>query len=123
MSLAVSTQTPPVGTKLVKESDAKSTPDNSVTGAAGAVYLIEVDNAANLADAAFFKIYDLAAPDPYVDYPDFVMKVMAGQRRAVAIPLGWDFTDLSFCVSSSAAKSVAGSTDMPNPVEVSIVTT
>jgi len=123
MSLAVSTQTPPVGTKLVKETDAKSTPDNSVTGAAGAVYMIEVDNTGNPADGAFFKIYDLAAPDTYVDYPDFVLKVPANQRRALAIPLGWDFTDLSFCVSSSAAKNIAGSTDMPNPVEVSIVTT
>jgi hypothetical protein len=121
MTLSVSSQVAPVGTKLVVQTDANSTPNNAVTSAAGKIYQIDVDNEANSDNAAYLKIYDNASPTVGTTPPDFVLKVPVNQRRNMVIPDGLDFTDLSFAVVT--AGGTAGTTDPTNPVVVKLVTT
>jgi hypothetical protein len=120
MTLSVSTQAAPVGSKLIKETEATETPDNDVTGAAGSLYQLDVDNSGNSDNAAYLKIYDDAAPVVGTSAPDFIFKVPVNQRRNLVIPDGWDFNNLSFaCVT---AGGTAGTTPPTNPVEVKMVT-
>ena len=119
MSLSVSTQVSPVGSKLIVETDAGVTPDTNVTGAAGTLYIIDVDNTGNPADQACLKLYDNAAPTVGSTAPEMVVRVKANQRRGVVIPEGWDFAALSFaCVTSPGT---AGVVAPANPVIVRIV--
>lgn len=121
MSLSVSTQASPIGTKLVQETAAGATPDNNVTGAAGSIYLLDIDNSNNSDNPAYLKVYDNAAPVVGTTAPDLIVRVPANQRRSMAIPEGWAFTALSFaCVISGGT---AGSTGPTNPVPVRIVAT
>ena len=120
MTLSVSTQASPVGTKLIVQTDADENANNDVTGAAGSVYQIDVDNEANADNAAYLKIYDNASPTIGTTSPDFVLKVPVSQRRNLVIPDGWDFTNLSFaCVISGGT---AGTTGPTSAVIVKIVT-
>lgn len=121
MTLKVSDQVPPVGTKLVVDTDVNEEAKASVTGAAGSLFQIDVDNTANSDNAAYFKVYDDAAPVVGTTAPDFILKVPVNQRRSMVIPDGLDFTDLSFaCVISGGT---AGVTPPTNPVVVKMVTT
>lgn len=121
MTLSVSTQVAPVGSKLIKQTTATATPDNNVTGAAGSLYQLDVDNSANSDNPAYLKIYDAAAPTVGTTPPDFIFKVPANQRRNLVIPDGWDFLALSFaCVISGGT---AGTTSPTNPVVAKMVTT
>jgi hypothetical protein len=108
MSLSVSTQVSPVGTKLIKETAAGATPDTDVTGAAGTLYTGEVDNTGNAGTSAYLKIYNAAAPAVGTTAPDLIIQAKPSQRQTFALPLGWAFTNLSFaCVTSPGT---AGST-------------
>lgn len=119
MALSVSTQVSPVGTKLVVETAAGATPANSVTGAAGTLYMVEVDNTANPADPAYLKVYNDPAPVVGTTPPDLILHVPVNQRRDFVVPAGWDFSALSFaCVTSPGT---AGSTAPANPVVVRMV--
>jgi hypothetical protein len=121
MTLSVSDQVPPVGSKLITETEASEIPDNNVTGAAGSLYQLDVDNTGNSDNPAFLKIYDNAAPVVGTDAPDFIFRVPVNQRRSLVVPDGWDFLSLSFaCVISGGT---AGQTPPTNPVVVKMVTT
>ena len=121
MTLSVSDQVPPVGTKLIVQDEATEVSDNDVTGAAGSMYQLDVNNEANSDNPAFLKIYDNVAPDVGTDAPDFILRVPVNQRRGLVLPDGWDFTNLSFaCVTTGGT---AGTTAPTNPVVVKIVTT
>lgn len=119
MTLSVSTQVSPVGTNLIKETNAGATANNDVTGTSGAVYMIEVDNSANSA-ASFLKIYDDAAPTIGTAVPDYVFRVPANQVRQFVSPGGMDFANLSFAVVTVGGTT--GTTDPANTVIVAMVT-
>ena len=110
MTLSVQAQASPITSKLVVETAAGATPDNNVLGAAGSIYQIDVDNAANAA-ASYLKLYDAAAPTVGTTAPDAVLRVPAGQRRQWVIPEGWAFTILSFaCVTAGGTTGVTAPT-------------
>jgi len=120
MALSVSDQVPPVGSKLIVQTDANATADNNVTGAAGAIFQIEVDNTANGDNPAFLKIYDNASPTIGTTAPDHIFKVPVNQTRNIVSPSGLDFTALSFaCVTTGGT---AGTTDPTSAVVVRMVT-
>lgn len=121
MSLYVSDQVPPVGTKLVVEDDADDTPNNSVTGAAGSIYQLEVDNTGNSDNPAYLKIYDNASPVVGTTAPDFIFKAAISKTMSLAVPSGLPFNNLSFAVVVSGG--TAGTTGPTNPVTVRLVTT
>jgi hypothetical protein len=119
MPLSVSTQVSPVGSKLIVETSAGATANNNVTGAAGTLYMVDVDNTGNDADPAYLKIYSDPAPVVGTTAPDFVVLVGVNKRRAIVIPEGWAFAALSFaCVT---AGGTAGVTPPTNPVAVRMV--
>jgi len=120
MTLSVSTQVSPVGTKLIKDTDANATAKTDVTGAAGTVYMVDVDNTGNPADPAYLKIYDDPAPDVGTTDPDWIFKVPVNQRRPIVIPGGLDFAALSFAVVTSPG--TGGTTSPATPVIVEMVT-
>jgi len=120
MTLSVSTQVSPVGTKLIKDTEANATPETNVTGAAGTLYMLDIDNRGNPADVAYLKIYDDAAPTVGTSDPDFIFKVPVNQRRQIVCPDGLDFAALSFAVVT--APGTPGTTDPTNPVIVQMVT-
>jgi hypothetical protein len=121
MTLSVSSQVAPVGSKLISQTEATEVPDNDVTGAAGAIYQVDVDNSGNSDNPAYLKVYNSAAPTVGTTAPDFIFMVPVNQRRNLVIPDGLDFTNLSFaCVVSGGT---AGTTPPTNAVAVKIVTT
>lgn len=120
MTLSVSTQVSPVGTKLIKDTDANATPEINVTGAAGTIYMVDVDNTGNPADVAYLKIYDDVAPTVGTTDPDFIIKVPVNQRRQMVCPDGLDFATLSFAVVT--AGGTPGTTDPTNHVIVQMIT-
>ena len=120
MTLSVSEQVPPVGSKLIVQTEATEVADNDVTGAAGSMFQLDVNNEDNADNPAYLKIYDDAAPVVGTDPPDFILRVPVNQRRNVVIPDGWDFTNLSFaCVTTGGT---AGTTAPTAAVTVKIVT-
>lgn len=120
MTVSVSTQVSPVGTKLIKDTDAGATASTDVTGTSGSIFMIDVDNTANVADAAYLKIYDAASPTVGTTVPDFVLKVPANQRRAMVAPDGLDFSALSYAVVTAGGTS--GTTAPSSTVTLSMVT-
>lgn len=120
MSLSVSTQVSPVGNKLIVQTSATATADNNVTGEAGAIYNIELDNSSN-SSSVYLKIYDNASPVVGTTAPDHTFRVKGNQLRSVVAPQGLDFDYLSFaCVTTGGT---AGTTSPTNPVIVRMVTT
>ena len=120
MTLSVSTQVSPVGDKLIKDTDANATAKTDVTGAAGTIYMIEIDNTGNPADVAYLKIYDNGAPTVGTTAPDFIFKVPVNQSRTIICPDGLDFTTLSYAVVTTGG--TAGTTAPSNDVSLNIVT-
>lgn len=93
----------PVGSKLIQETAATNAIEANVTGASGALFMIDIDN--TNAGAVYLKLFDNAAPVLGTTAPDFVLRISANTRRSVAIPLGFAFNALSFAVVTGAAEA------------------
>ena len=121
MTLSVSTQVSPIGSKLIIQTSATSAADNDVTGASGILYMVDVDNGSNGSNPAYLKVYDNASPTVGTTAPDLIFKVAASLRRSFVIPEGIAFTNLSMaCVIEAGT---AGTTDPTSDVPVRLVTT
>jgi len=120
MTLSVSTQVSPVGSKLVVDTNASSTAQTNVTGAAGTIYMIEIDNTNNADNACYFKIYNTASPTIGTTAPDHIIMVPTSQSRSIVIPDGLDFTALSYAAVISGG--TAGTTSPTSAVTVRMVT-
>lgn len=100
MALSVTPQASPLAARLVEETAANATSKNNVTGAAGILYSIDIDNPN--ASPVYLKIYDNAAPTVGTTPADWVIKIAASSRRAMAFHLGLAFSALSFAVVTGA---------------------
>lgn len=82
----------PSGTKIAQETDLTKT-KVAVKASGGTVYMIEVDNSANAAEAEYLKLYDVAEGGVTVGttVPDFVLYIPAAAVFSVAIPAGLVF--------------------------------
>lgn len=121
MTLSISSQVAPVGTKLVVQTEANSTSNNNVTGAAGSIFQIDLDNSANADNPAYLKIYDNASPTVGTTPPDLIFKAPVNTRLNMCVPDGIAFNDLSFAVVTTGG--TAGTTDPTSAVVVKMVTT
>lgn len=120
MTLSVSTQVSPIGSKLIAETYAGATPSNNVTGSSGALFMVDIDNALNSV-SSYLKVYDSASPVVGTTPPDLIFAVGPSIRRSFVLPEGWAFTNLSFaCVT---AGGTAGSSSPASAVLVWLVTT
>lgn len=108
----------PHGLTIVADTTSDATPANDQRSGATTVYLIEVDNTANVA-ATYTKFYDAAAPTVGTTAPDLVLKTPAGKRRIFPIPHGLAFsTGLSF--ASVTAGGTAGTTSPTSATPVRV---
>ena len=120
MSLSVSSQVSPVGSKLAVQTDVSVVPDNDVFGGSATVWMIDVDNSANAAQDNYVKIVDGASSTPGTTVPDYVIKILQGARRQLVIPEGLAFsTGVSmWCVTTGGT---GGTTSPTSDVIVRIV--
>lgn len=82
----------PTGAKIVQETDLTKT-KVGLKAASAVVYMIEVDNSANAAEAEYLKLYNAATGDVTVGttVPDFVLYIPAAAVFSVAFPAGLTF--------------------------------
>lgn len=119
-TFSITPQASPLGTKLVEILDLDNTLCANVTGAAGTMFLIEIDNTANVADPVFVKIYDDAAPTVGTTDEDWILKADAGKKIPYAMPNPPAFTALS--LAAVKEKATTGTTSPANNVKVNILT-
>jgi hypothetical protein len=120
MTLSVSTQVSPVANRLVVDDAVGATAKNNVLGAAGTLFMVDVDNEANPGAICYLKIADAVTAVPGTTDPQVVVMIPAGQRRSVVWPEGVALaTGLTFwCVTSPGTPGVTAPT---NPVVARIV--
>ena len=114
MTLSVSTQVNPIGTSLIIQTQATAVPDNDIMGGATVLYMIDIDN--TVAGASYVKLYDTAAPTVGTTDPAWIIMIPGSTRRAVAIPEGVAFVNLSM-----ACVNAAGTGGTTSPVGGSVV--
>lgn len=121
MTLSVSAQASPVGSKIIVQTVADATANNDVTGTVGSIYQIQIDNTANSDNSAYLKIFDNAAPVIGTTAPDFIFKCPANTKIDIAVIAGLAFNNLSFIAVTTGGTT--GAVAPTNPVIVKMVTT
>ncbi len=82
----------PAGVKLYQNTDLVATGD-AIKASSAVLYMIEIDNSANAAEAEFVKFYNTAgAVVPGTTVPDMVILIPAAAKRAIVIPEGIAFS-------------------------------
>lgn len=117
--MSVTPQASPLASRLVVETTASATPNVNVTGTSGVIYMIDVDNSANVA-AVYLKLYDNPAPTVGTTPADWVVRIGPSVRRSAVIPEGYAYTALSFAVVTGAAED--NTTSPASPVIVRLAT-
>lgn len=93
MPANVTPQASPLANKLIEIPDADENVCANVTGAAGKLYMVEVDNSGNPAERVYCKLWDNVNPTVGTDSPDLKFYAPAGERKTYAIPDGVDFAN------------------------------
>jgi len=127
MGVTLSTIADPLGTKLVIDTDADSTAEGNVTGAAGSFYAVEIDNTANQA-ATYVKFADATSATPGTTNPSWQFYAPASTKLTYVLGTGIAFTPgLSvWAVTSPAAltaSSAASATSPTSDVSVKVLST
>lgn len=121
MAVTVTTQNNPVATKLVVNTDTDETADTNVTGAAGTIYLAEVDNTANSA-ISYVKLYNTSSVTVGTTVPDLVFMVAASSNRTYAMPAGIAFGS-AISMAALTTGGTAGTTGPTSAVTVRLLST
>lgn len=119
MALSVTPQASPLAARLVVEDAATATVRANVTGGAGTISMVEVDNPN--ATPVWLKLFDNANPTLGTTAADWVLKIAGSTRRAIPAPAGLAFTALSFAVTNTAPEASVAAP--PATVIVRIATT
>jgi hypothetical protein len=107
---------------LVTDTTTDSTVEAHVTGAAGSLYYVYIDNTANTA-AAYVKIADATSATSGSTVPDFVFYAPASRSVSYAIPSGHAYaTGVSFWGTTTQASAVS-QTDPGTAITVRILST
>ena len=104
MSTSTISTIPSLGGKLTTDLDISNTSQNNVTGGAGTLYLITVDNTANTA-IVYLKLVDAATGGSGTE-PNWQFKVPASTKLSFVMPEGSVFsTGLSIWCTTGATTS------------------
>jgi hypothetical protein len=100
-TVTLTNQSNPIGTKVVKIQAPNNSADANITGAAGTLYMLQIDNTAN-SSSMYFKLVDANAATVGTTSPDFVLRVRASTKTTFVIPGGLVFSTgfTAFCVST-----------------------
>ena len=110
-AFSVTPQASPLGSTLVEIASLDNTICNNVTGGAGTLFMVEIDNEANGSDAVFVKIYDDPSAILATSDPDWILKADAGKKITYAMPEPPAFTALSAAAVKEKANTGTTSPD------------
>ena len=119
MAVTVTNQSNPLASKIVQDTTATNSAEDNTTGAAGTLYMVEIDNTA-YATIVYFKLADTANATAGTTAPDIVLKCPASVKRSYVFPEGVAFaTGFSHWCTTGAAQTNLGA---PGTVVVRYVT-
>ena len=91
MAVTVTNQSDPLAAKLVQDRGATNAAVDNTTGAAGTLYMVEIDNSA-YATAVYFKIANAATATAGTTAAAMVFLCPASVKRSYAFPEGIAFS-------------------------------
>ena len=91
MAVTVTNQSDPLAAKLVQDTSAIATAVDNTTGAAGILYMVEIDNT-NYGTAVYFKIANAATATGGTTAATMVFLCPASVKRSYAFPEGITFS-------------------------------
>tara|TARA_R100000808_G_scaffold24984_2_gene60203 strand:+ start:4697 stop:5062 length:366 start_codon:yes stop_codon:yes gene_type:complete len=108
MAVTVTNQSNPLANKLVQDTAAAATAVENTTGAAGTLYMVEIDNT-GYSTAVYFKLADATSATAGTTAASMVFLCPASVKRSYAFPEGIAFsTGFShWCVTAAAQNSTA----------------
>ena len=108
MAVTVTNQSNPLGARLVYDSSAGGTAVDNTTGAAGTLYMVEIDNTDNGA-ASYFKLVNATSATAGTTAASMVFMCPASAKRSFAFPEGIAFSaGFSHWCTTGAAESNTG---------------
>jgi len=109
MAVTVTNQSTPLGARLVYDSSATSTAVDNTTGAAGTLYMVEIDNTANGA-ISYFKLVNATSATAGTTAASMVFMCPASAKRSFAFPEGIAFSAgfSHWCVTGAAESNTTG---------------
>lgn len=119
-AFSVTPQASPLGAKLVEIPSASETVCANVTGGAGILYNVDIDNEGNAGEDIYVKLFDTASVTLGTTVPDWVFLIKGGTRRSYVIPEGIAFAALS--VAAVLTGGTVGATPPTSAVPVRLVT-
>lgn len=124
MAVTVSTQTAPIGSKLVNDDGATAAASNNTTNGAGTLFMVEIDNTVHASSTdVFLKIVDATSCDPGTTAPTMVLVCPGNSKRSYVFPEGivFDF-GFSHWLTTGAAQANTTSPDSDKKPKVRYVT-
>ena len=115
-TVTITPQSNPLASQLVEIVGLDETVCANVTGGAGNLNLVEIDNTLNGVDDTYVKLYDDGAPTVGSTGPNWILKADAGEKITYALPKSSAFTALSAAALKSPG--TAGTTGPDNSVTV-----
>ena len=120
MAITVTNQSTPLGAKIVNDTTVGNTAVINVTGAAGVIYYVEIDNTANAA-VSYLKVYDTGTVTVGTTPPDWIFRAYGSANTKYVIPTDVNFaTALSYCCVTTAGDG--GTASPASAVAVRFVT-
>jgi len=119
-TFSVTPQASPLGSKLVEVAALNNSVCQNVTGGAGTLFMVEIDNTANGGYPVFVKIFDDAAAVLATTEPDFILKADGGKKITYVMPEPPAFAALSSACVKEKANS--GTTSPDASVKVRFLT-
>ncbi len=120
-TFSVTPQASPLAASLVDIPDLDETVCPNVTGGAGVMYMIDIDNTGNAGEEVYVKAYDDAAPTVGTTEPNWIFRVAAGVRRVYVITEGTAFT-VALSLAAVTTPGLTGTTGPTSDVRVLIAT-
>ena len=116
----VTNQTAPLGSKIVQDLAATNAAVSDTTGAAGTLYMVEIDNS-GYSSAVYFKLVNADSATVGTTVPTMVHYCPASSKRSYVFPEGIVFSVgfTHWCVTGASE----GSSAAPGTVKVRYVTT
>ena len=124
MAVTVSTQTAPIGSKLVNDDGATAAASNNTTNAAGTLFMVEIDNTVHASSTdVFLKIVDATSCTPGTTAATMVLACPGNSKRSYVFPEGIVFDNgFSHWLTTTAAQDSTTSPDSDKKPKVRYVT-
>tara|TARA_B100001113_G_scaffold344473_1_gene332956 strand:+ start:542 stop:919 length:378 start_codon:yes stop_codon:yes gene_type:complete len=124
MAVTVSTQTAPIGSKLVYDDGATAAASNDTTGDAGTLFMVEIDNTVHASSTdVFLKIVDANSCTPGTTAATMVLVCPGNSKRSYVFPEGIVFdVGFSHWLTTGATQANTNSPDSDKKPKVRYIT-